>query len=487
MQIKKIQVSDLLNSNYEVPPFQRHYEWSKEACETLFDQILEAFQREEEIYFLGSVIIHDDKKNSKKEIIDGQQRMTSLLLLIKALWLHHPDLSELKKRLYLADRSTGEIFDECRIVSHVLSKSNEESDKEEFAKILKVSDHGALRSEPRRKSKNHPPLNPFERNLKVFSDKFVEWKEEFHVGKEEEKIAEEMKKFSDYLQEKVYFAYIELDNMDNALRMFNTLNTSGKPLGDQDIIKSTLCFKLGNNQEAVNNLLDYWSGKEGNALGDYLSSYSHIFQYSSKNDLVSLRKFFLDEIEQKDPEEIIKNIKKIAFITDEFICGDAELSHWIWALQIFWFSRLCCIAYIFKNSDFSEDENSLSLCNGVTIESIIDLIQNTARFVWRRRAAYYRDNVIQRDLAKVVGELMRGESPDWSDEIKGNAASLKEYLESHELSKRNRQKDILILYNILNPAQQEKDHLISAWFFWGCEVEHILPQKHEYWNSWGEN
>lgn len=70
---------------YKIPPYQREYTWGKDNWENLYNDIFEA----EKGYFLGSIIcidedIHND--NTVLQVIDGQQRLTTLSILLAALY-----------------------------------------------------------------------------------------------------------------------------------------------------------------------------------------------------------------------------------------------------------------------------------------------------------------------------------------------------------------------------------------------------------------
>lgn len=91
MQIEKGRiVNDFLEPNkkqYVIPVYQRNYSWEQEQCEKLFVDILNA-QKEEKAHFCGSVVyapLKSQKNIDYYVIVDGQQRLTSIYLLIKAL------------------------------------------------------------------------------------------------------------------------------------------------------------------------------------------------------------------------------------------------------------------------------------------------------------------------------------------------------------------------------------------------------------------
>jgi len=83
-------INDFINKNlrqYSIPVYQRNYEWSAEQCEKLFEDILQAHEQDR-YHFTGSVVYSLLKTENKIDyyvIIDGQQRLTTIYILIKAL------------------------------------------------------------------------------------------------------------------------------------------------------------------------------------------------------------------------------------------------------------------------------------------------------------------------------------------------------------------------------------------------------------------
>ncbi|MDR3153703.1 MAG: DUF262 domain-containing protein [Deltaproteobacteria bacterium] len=87
-------IEKIFQEKYIIPEYQRPYSWENEQCETLWSDLISFFDDhyfnitdQTEQYFLGNIVIHpvDDGQFA---IIDGQQRLTTLLLLIKALFFN---------------------------------------------------------------------------------------------------------------------------------------------------------------------------------------------------------------------------------------------------------------------------------------------------------------------------------------------------------------------------------------------------------------
>ena len=86
---KKEYIAKLLNEEgrkFIIPLYQRPYRWEVDKCETLWNDILESFRDSEgKEYFLGSIIVHSSD-DIKFEVIDGQQRITTLTMLFRAFY-----------------------------------------------------------------------------------------------------------------------------------------------------------------------------------------------------------------------------------------------------------------------------------------------------------------------------------------------------------------------------------------------------------------
>lgn len=98
-----------------IPPFQRNYEWTTEQCEELFEDILIAVKSNKN-HYLGNIIYYEGENNgasfSENILIDGQQRVTSILLLLCAIRDITSDDSLKKKinRKYLQNEDAGDSY-----------------------------------------------------------------------------------------------------------------------------------------------------------------------------------------------------------------------------------------------------------------------------------------------------------------------------------------------------------------------------------------
>ena len=91
MKVEKYRVlGELIETNkrqFVIPVYQRNYDWGKQHCKKLYDDIISAYELDR-FHFIGSIVYVDQGEENKIYrylIIDGQQRITTLFLLLKAL------------------------------------------------------------------------------------------------------------------------------------------------------------------------------------------------------------------------------------------------------------------------------------------------------------------------------------------------------------------------------------------------------------------
>ena len=68
---------------YRVPEYQRPFSWDDDNFEDLIEDIVDANQEQE--YFLGTIVLHHNEKEGIYDIVDGQQRLTSMMILLACL------------------------------------------------------------------------------------------------------------------------------------------------------------------------------------------------------------------------------------------------------------------------------------------------------------------------------------------------------------------------------------------------------------------
>ncbi len=148
-------IFDLLSdkkADFLIPDYQRPYAWNEEQCQTLWDDIFlfsfpdnnyEAFDDNEE-YFLGSIVTYKNEKG-KSEVIDGQQRLTTLMLILRAFYDKFANMQDrnsiltrdrIEKCIWKTDTFGTADKSTLKIDSEVAT----DNDKEEFLELLRTGE-----------------------------------------------------------------------------------------------------------------------------------------------------------------------------------------------------------------------------------------------------------------------------------------------------------------------------------------------------------
>lgn len=210
---------------YQIPIYQRPYQWTEENCEKLLDDLFFNYEDDRESdYFCGSLVLVKFDPNSKTEtydIVDGQQRLSTFILLAKVLSdLYNDYLSDPKYLKYLERLQEGwkDRHTERKRLSFNTIGSNAEDD---FAYALEHFNDSQA-------SKNKNNKNNYLKNAVCLKDYLIK------------KEIENINSFIEWLYSNVKFITIICPNIDKALRIFNVLNARGLALNATDIFKGEL-------------------------------------------------------------------------------------------------------------------------------------------------------------------------------------------------------------------------------------------------------
>ncbi len=244
---------------FVIPEYQRAYSWSVDNCDKLWQDILDYSESDnKENYFFGTIIVNCQDNDTKFCLIDGQQRTTTFLLLLKALLLRintavittsndedsvslSRALKERRRRimsiLYKVDAEDVDDIPDlvkdkkiCGKADLIENYSINEQYKTELNTILKSVEYSEAESNViklPRKQKDNKYTNFF-RNFKYFYGKCSELSES-----RANKIAKTIVENCDVIEIKSW-------NIEQAITMFNSLNSDGLPLYDSDIISAKL-------------------------------------------------------------------------------------------------------------------------------------------------------------------------------------------------------------------------------------------------------
>lgn len=309
INVNKQNVLQLLTSGQEIPfvipEYQRPYSWSDDEIITLFEDLWEfSIERTHndgaKNYFLGCVVSYEE--NGERQIIDGQQRITSLFLLLRAVF------SMLEKE----ENKTDEVNNFIQKIKPALWKENEMTGKEDRSKIL-------LRSEVVTDSGNLILRNILEsgeadKNAKDNYSKNYNKFKELYIQKSQSS-PNQIYHFVLALLNYSILLPITAEDQETALTIFNTLNNRGLPLSDADIFKSYIYKKLDDTGKKA--FINKWKKLETDAekvnesiqsLFYYNMFYMRAKEKDDKSTTPGVRKYYLDKNKNRLTPEVIDDL-----------------------------------------------------------------------------------------------------------------------------------------------------------------------------------
>lgn len=283
---------------YQMPIYQRPYSWDKERIEQLWYDILEAFKNNitdnsiDPNYFLGSIVVV--KKSDNYEVVDGQQRLTTLTILfctLRDLDLKIKqgnivsnsikDLVESKERLKLTTHLNNQALFEESIINGI----NFNSSKKEIA-------------ENRFLQTAYYFKNLIEKTQDPNSDDYIENIEEF----------------VNYLFNQTTMIKIVCFDEGFAIKLFTVLNDRGLDLSPADIIKAYLLQNLDEIKRV--SFVEVWKRIENivNLSDESLQGIFNLYLYYLKggNPKRSLQDELKVEFKNGNPQQIILDVEKFA-------------------------------------------------------------------------------------------------------------------------------------------------------------------------------
>lgn len=314
INVNKQSVAQLLETGkttpFVIPEYQRPYAWSEDQVTVLFDDLWEftatlGGSEREGTYFLGCIVSYEND-NKEQEIIDGQQRLTSLFLLLRAIYSHLINSDEqndktehfiklIQPTIWRTDKLTGKVdYKSTLLTSRVVNNSGNE--------ILRlILETGTTDSKA---------TDNYSRNYSLFQKMFKD-----HASKSPLMIYD----FIYAVLNQAILLPITADSQDTALIIFNTLNARGLPLSDADIFKAKIYNHLDN--DGKKEFIEAWKALDENATAANESIQSLFYYYmfflrAEENDKSSttpgIRSYFTkNKNERLFDEHLMQNLDTI--------------------------------------------------------------------------------------------------------------------------------------------------------------------------------
>ncbi len=214
------EIKSILGSNtkYIIPIYQRPYSWTEKELEPFINDIFNGYwgiekdTGSQEPMFIGTMQLSEKKFISttehEQEVIDGQQRLSSMLLLLKYLSIAYPETEKLIDQKF----------------SWLETRVNNGEQLKSLNQLLVATELG----------ENQHEINPYLRNARIIKLLF----EQNIIGESETALSFDVNDFCDYLFTKVYFVVIETyAGLSKTIQIFNAINTTGLDLNAEDLFK----------------------------------------------------------------------------------------------------------------------------------------------------------------------------------------------------------------------------------------------------------
>ena len=243
-------IGDIFSDLYqfEIPPYQRPYAWAEEQARELLDDLLDAMDNQDVsggLYFLGSIVLVKLPTEALARVIDGQQRLTTLTILLSVLRDLTTDFElRIERRVYVYQRASADkgLKDQYRLLLR-------ERDRPFFLKYVQNPDA----------TNNLPDVSKLEGSQKRIAENAKVLRAQLEGLPEDRRNA-----LIAFLIQHCYLVVVAVPTAEAARRIFTVLNARGLDLTPTDILKAELLERAGNANEA--SLANRWEQVE-QALG----------------------------------------------------------------------------------------------------------------------------------------------------------------------------------------------------------------------------
>lgn len=469
ISVNKQSVSELLKTGrtkpFIIPEYQRPYAWTSEQIETLFEDIWEFATTiggldQNGSYFLGSIVSFENE-SGEQEIIDGQQRITSLFLLLRAIYT---------KLIHGDDAHTDAAQNFIRQIEPAIWRTDNRTGKVDYNNILltsKVVDNEGneiLRDILKDGVANPNANDNYSRNYLLFQKLYDD-----HCTKSPLKIYD----FIYALLNQAILLPISADSQDTALTIFSTLNNRGLPLSDADIFKAKIYNNLKDNEK--DNFISQWKTLEKEATEAHESIQQLFYYYmfylrAKENDVSSttpgVRKYYssnkfsrLFETDLMEELKTVLNLWKVINTNQDIPGEDWDNNPKIRkALDTltsypneFW--KYPVITYYLSHRNRANFDEEFLLFLNKLIEELM------TRFL-----LFPTINAVKSDIMKLGAKIINDPHPDFG--FREIDRSLLE--DKIRIPHRNIVRMLLKSY-----AYNHQEHLLPD----NWQIEHILPQK----------
>lgn len=232
------------NADYHIPVYQRGYSWKKDELEDLWEDIKNQMQNPNDLeHFLGQIVVHTDLSESKKYIIDGQQRITSISILFSVIRSFYQDIKKNIKIKY-PNEDQPIIDDLDHDISFINSSYLGHKGRRNINRKLTLGKTGDeyfldnVQFPPKELYGLADHSNTNEKNIKDAVLFFRRNIRKDIEGMTLEQQYDYLDNLAEVISERIQVSYIETDDQTQAFVIFETLNARGASLATSDLLKN---------------------------------------------------------------------------------------------------------------------------------------------------------------------------------------------------------------------------------------------------------
>lgn len=462
-ECRLIEYMDGSKKRFIIPVYQRNYDWKTENCKQLYDDLVKVVKNHRNSHFFGSLVsvYESSGRNTEFLVIDGQQRLTTVSLLLLAMY------NLISKRLVVVEEKTlaNQIYEDFLVDKYQPEETRiklkpVKNDREAFDKLFNSEDEYIRDSN-------------LTTNYNYFYDRIK--KQEVTVDELFDAIC------------KLEIINITLSNDDNPQLIFESLNSTGLDLSEGDKIRNFILMGLSAN--AQNDYYEkYWNKIEictkydvSSFIRDYLSIKQQAIP-SQKKVYINFKEFV--EYTKIETEELLKDMLAYAKRYQVLLNGnsvDKILNACIY--------RLNRLETTVTRPFFLEvlrlfDENKLN------IDNVSDIFITTENYLFRRNICDLPTNALNKIFLMLHREIIRydGTDNDYVSKFKYTLLSKKDRARfpnddefardftERQIYSMNSKNKIYILERIENFGTVEDKDIYGHCDDGTYSIEHIMPQ-----------
>lgn len=378
---KLIKYMEGASKRFVIPVYQRNYDWKMEHCKQLYDDLVKVIRQNRKSHFFGSIVSVQSESGIMEEflIIDGQQRLTTVSLLLLAIY----HLLQ-KGKVVSQDRQLPE-----KILKKYLIDEYEPEEKRVKLKPIK-NDQKAF-DILFEKDGDHIP----DSNLTINYQYFYEWiqRDELTVDELFDAVC------------RLEIINISLNHEDNPQLIFESLNSTGLDLSEGDKIRNYIL--MGLETERQNKFYEkYWNRIEnltGYDVSSFIRDYLSVKQQSTPtvNGIYTAFKRYVEGIPQSDVELLLKELLDYAKRYSILLKGssaDERLNGCIYRLN-----RLSTTV----TRPFFLEALRLREGNIITADGLYEIFKTTENYIFRRLICDLPTNALNKIFLLLHREIIR--------------------------------------------------------------------------------